>query len=248
MKKSKLLSCCICLMCTATMLIGCGARSASSGEENAPRQVEATVQAEGQEQAQEQDNNSADIENGSAEAQGMDSEEENPLVSILDGTGTFMYAGSALTLDNYLAATGLPAKFDSVAAVDFDGDGVKEALLNIMTDSGDSYGVLVLHQEDGGVWGYTFSLREMSSPKNDGTFTWSAGAANNGVATISLSAGSFEYNNLFWSEMGEDGAQHCFNGEQEISADDYYAALDEWDTRESAAWYAYPMDTYSNLF
>jgi len=184
----------------------------------------------------------------STEPQPTDAEEENPFMAILAGTGTFLYEGNTVTLDDYCATFSIPVTLAAVTVADLEWDGVPEVVLDVKNSPEYSYGVLVLHKENSEVWGYTFAQRQLQEIKKDGTFTWSGSTSTNGVATLSLSAGTFEYKNQFWVEETEDGTPRFFIGGEESTSENYYAALTEWEAKEGALWEPYPMDSYISLF
>lgn len=244
MKIYKLFWFCIYLLCTATMLLGC-----SSHVFAAKNTVPSFAPSEPAQSASWQTVfATAEPETVSTVPQSTDGEGENPFASILEGTGTFLYEGNAITLADYCATFSIPVTLNAVTVVDLEWDGDPEVVLDVKTGPENSYGVLVLHLENSEVWGYTFAFRQLYKIKKDGTFTWSGSSSNNGVATLSLLRGTIEHNNQFWVEETEEGTPRFFVGGEETTSEKYYAAVADWEAKEEASWNPYPMDVYMNLF
>lgn len=183
----------------------------------------------------------------STEPQTTAPEDKNLFLPILEGMGAFLCEGNNVTLDDYCSTFSIPVTLDAVTVADLEWDEVPEVILNIRINPENIYGVLVLHLEDGNVWGYTFSHRQLGDIKKDGTFNFS-GSALKGVGTLSLSSGTYEYNNQLWLEKNEDRALHFFVSGKEITSEEYDRALMEWHEKEDAEWMPYPMDSYMDLF
>lgn len=244
MKTSKVFYLCICLACVAVMLFGCGLHTSPSKEP-----VASFVQTEStQSVPQQTETATTQPVIIFTEPQPTTVADENLFLPILEGTGTFLYEGDTVTLEDYCATFGTPVTIDTVAVADLEWDGIPEVLLDVKTGAEYSYGVLVLHLEDNDVWGYTFAQRQLRDIKEDGTFSWAGSSSNAGVATLSLSSGTFEYNNQLWVEEDEDGTSHFFVGDEEVDSEEYNEKFMEWVVKEGTPWKPYPMDSYMNLF
>ncbi|MCL1993751.1 MAG: hypothetical protein FWG66_12485 [Spirochaetes bacterium] len=101
--------------------------------------------------------------------------------------------GSREYLPGYVASFGhyffgaTPDFFDvfEFALVDMDGDGIVEVILSsFRIDS-----IHVLHYYGGDVFISHHGIRSLGGLKTDGSFRWSSGAANNGVARLAFNAG-----------------------------------------------------------
>lgn len=126
------------------------------------------------------------------------------MIDILSGNGVFycldLYSessGIAVTVSEFCAAfsaeTGVPAAITRTAAVDLDGDGVKELLLGITVNDSDDYGTLVLHDYGKNVVGHLFSYRQLYDVKEDGSFRRSGSASESGPARLAFDVGGWSY-------------------------------------------------------
>lgn len=97
-----------------------------------------------------------------------DNNDEDTYIGMVDNiTGTMF--------DKYL----IPARF---TVVDMDQDGEKEVIVDLTTGT-DGWN-LVLHYHEGKVYGYGYVYRGMLNIGNDGRYTFSNGAADNGIAHL----------------------------------------------------------------
>lgn len=151
---------------------------------------------------------------------------ETKLSEVLSGEGTF-YSHSYekdLTIDEYCAAfgeeTGVSVAITKCTAVDLEQDNVPEIVLWIVVNEYNDYGTVVLRYQNGEVEEYTFAYRQLFDLKQDGTFSCS-GSELDGIASLTFHDGNWEYKEI--------------TGQQQ-------------DAKESAAWFSYPREDYSELF
>lgn len=146
--------------------------------------------------------------------------------AVLNNEKTFIYSvgeSTVMLLDDYA----FPYLKESIlnchvkyATVDMDGDGEVEVLLE-----GSCGDVLVLHHENGIVFGYDFVFRYMSDVKTDGTFSWSytGNKHSYGVHKLTFSAESYVLIDVCYvEEEGEDKVTY-FIGEHVVSKTEYDA-------------------------
>lgn len=114
------------------------------------------------------------------------------------------------------------ASVTEFAVLDVDGDGKLDMLLKVAVN-GEEYGTMILSKVNDKVNGYAYTYRAMMNVKEDGTFNFSSGAANGGVASfVKDENGNGQYNVLAESDMDAEGNMiYTVNGE---SADE--AAFD----------------------
>lgn len=107
-------------------------------------------------------------------------EEYDPLEAVIRGAASFSLVSDDKTMETTL--DGVPALFDSddpyvkpqrYAAVDLDGDGVNEYVIQVIGAAGDTGGWLVLYAEQETVCGYKLDYRAIEDLKADGTFSYS---------------------------------------------------------------------------
>ena len=97
-----------------------------------------------------------------------------------------------------------PIEPTALAVLDMDGDGTVEAVIRASIGE-EELGFLVLDAQADGVYGYAFTLRAMHALKQDGTFSFSSGAMDNGVGVASFAGTETEVTELARCEAGADG-------------------------------------------
>ena len=159
---------------------------------------------------------------------------------VLDGSRTLVYEGQTVHLSEVQAGSiNGPLRFSGIALVDVDADEAAEVVIAVNLDSYDAYGSLVLHWEDGIVYGYDFVYRAMMNLKADGTFSFSSGAADSGFGRASFQNGAAEIVSLAYSEMLIDGSIQYHLGDETVSEDAFLEAILAQDEKADDAWYAY---------
>ena len=78
-----------------------------------------------------------------------------------------------------------------LTVIDLDADGMPEVVLGFQPGI-----LLILHYENGSVFGFERGIREMNELKKDGTFYWSGGAGYHGYGKMLFSEGKCETINL----------------------------------------------------
>ena len=117
-------------------------------------------------------------------------------------------------------------------ALDMDGDGNRELLIR-----GGLQDVLVLHKENGVVYGYHFSFRAMYYVNLDGTYCWNADAGTTyGLAKLTFTGETYRQTELYGvSNDGEDAKYFISNIEVTKKGFDEYNKT--YPTAERATWY-----------
>lgn len=111
------------------------------------------------------------------------------------------------------------------------------------------YGFLVLRVWDSGsVSGYVQTYRSLTGLKSDGTFSYSSGALDHGVARLRFHGSYSELEVLAGSES--DGSGHVLRytvDGQTATAEDFEAALAEQEAKADAVWYDFTEHNLLNL-
>lgn len=134
---------------------------------------------------------------------------------------------------------------------DLDGDGNREGVLRLGLPGGsdETYGFLVLRVWDSGnVSGYVQTYRSLTGLKSDGTFSYSSGALDHGVARLRFQGSYSELEVLAGSES--DGSGHVLRytvDGQTATAEDFEAALAEQEAKADAVWYDFTEHNLLNL-
>ena len=128
------------------------------------------------------------------------------------------------------------------ALVDLDRDTIPEVILR-ETVNGTDYGVVVLHYQDGIVYGYSLYTRGFMQLKIDGTFSYSSGAGDNGFGRMSFNRNSYTINPQAYCQTNADGSISYFVNQAPSTADAYSAALDGQERKSDASWYEFSADS-----
>ena len=144
-----------------------------------------------------------------------------------------------------------PDSLTGLYAQDLDGDGNREGVLQLGLPGGsdETYGFLVLRVWDSGnVSGYVQTYRSLTGLKSDGTFSYSSGALDHGVARLRFQGSHSELEVLAGSES--DGSGHVLRytvDGQTATAEDFEAALAEQEAKADAVWYDFTEHNLLNL-
>lgn len=126
----------------------------------------------------------------------------------------------------------LPVTVCRYAWLDMDSDAIPEVVL-WLDRGGDEYmmGSMVLHYQNGWVYGYPMGFRSMNllTLKADGSYNWSGGADNNGWGRMNFQTGETE--NVTWI----NGESYYVDG-QLTTREAFYEAYDRWEAKPNAAW------------
>ncbi len=146
-------------------------------------------------------------------------------------------AGNEVTLDEYCDAVwGKRQIF--YTELDLDGDGVTEL---VIYDSALKQATLVLHEENGVMYGFTFAEKAFDRLKTDGTFTYEAYPKSGNeyeyyAAKLEFSVSECKTEKLFGTYVDSSDVYHYYNGNKEITKDDAEALWDIQNAKESPEW------------
>ena len=161
-----------------------------------------------------------------------------PLLAVLRNQQglTVEAEGEFSDLDAYLASLPASYEFDRFAVCDLDHDGAPEVILNITTGGDLDVCRLILHEQDGAVFGYALPYRGFYDLKTDGTFSASAGAADHGVQSIAFDGKTYTCNDItYCRSVGEPAVQY-FVDHEEATAVEFDAALARQGEKANVEW------------
>lgn len=168
---------------------------------------------------------------------------EEPILYVADGAAesrqVYMREVPALfSPDSPYAAVG------GWAAVDLDGDGEQETVLQITDMANDMGGYLVLRRQGGRVYGFPSGWRTFWDLKTDGTFHCSEWAGTKeSVVSLRFTDRGYEQVEHLTAE-GEQFTFTSFTVEGEpVTQAEWQAAWDAQDQKPDAWWYALPEET-----
>jgi hypothetical protein len=167
-------------------------------------------------------------------------------IDILESNTGYVYQDKNIYLNDMFADSGVYMYHIQVlefSIIDMNDDGVPEVVLSISVPLEDK---IVLHYENGVIYGYEFSVRGMNCLTKNGKFTSSSGAGNWSINKVRFSSGSYEIDELCRSESNADGNIYYVNNE-EVSTDEFWLFMEE-KTKESAEWYPFSADTIASDF
>jgi len=154
-----------------------------------------------------------------------------------------------ITLNRLLqnSGSGDAMKVTRFAVIDLDRDGTPEVVLNCAAD-GTDYFTIVLHEQDGTVYGYNFYRADFSNLKADGTYSFSHYEPNYGFGVLECSGSSCMTDKITYREAHDsDGytvvdpesasTVEYFVNHQSAAEDEFNAAMVAQQSKPDAAWY-----------
>lgn len=169
---------------------------------------------------------------------------------VLKGDQPFYYADGGSDSSSVSIAE-VPSLFDpddaymaiqNYAMIDLDGDGSEEAVVYVCGAAGDTGGYLVLHSNDGQVYGYKTDYRKFENLKTDGTFSYSDElGSKEGVATISFTQDGLVMTDVL-SATGQAYTMDSFmiNGKK-ATQEEYNAEREKQDQKDNVEWQEYSI-------
>ncbi len=126
------------------------------------------------------------------------------------------------------------------AVVDLDGDSVPEVVLGLKVNEQDNMAFEILHYQDETVYGYTLWYRAFMDVKTDGTFCFSGGSADNGIAKISFNGPDYtmekvSYSVSAWDTHNNQTISYFVLG-QNADEDGFSAATEEQAQKPDVSW------------
>lgn len=263
--------CAICITLLSGMAIGCSAiksdapqepvqtdpDTANPGlEENTNTQAaDSDIQtADSSTQATSANDSNMDI-SGDPQPETMESLPEQPLPSeettyssILLGKSNFICADLANESLNINEAGRAVTDDDSVTVsatkftvIDLDGDGSDEVVCWLQINGLSDYGFLILHDQNGEIYGYTLQYRAFINLKTDGTFLFSGGSADTGTGKLFFSETGYGISEQAYSQSAYDADNELtiqyFINEEPCSEDEFQDAINSQDQKPDVTWY-----------
>lgn len=165
---------------------------------------------------------------------------EEPIFYVADGAEeprqvTIGEVPALFSPDSPYAAVG------GYAAVDLDGDGAQETVLQITDVANDMGGYLILRRQDGQIYGFPSGWRTFWELKTDGTFHCSEWAGTK-ESIVSLRFTDRGYEQV--EHLTAEGAQFVFTSftveGEPVTEAEWQAAWDAQEQKPAAWWYALP--------
>ncbi len=143
--------------------------------------------------------------------------------------------GETITIED------IPCSVHRIAVADLDGDGIREAVLQLKLGQDEYAGFEVLRYQNEEVYGYPFSYRSFLEPKVDGTFRLSGGAFYSGIGKVTFDTGSAVVTPIAerMEELTEDGTSTVrYSIDGASAAEEEFRLLEEvQNTKPDVIWY-----------
>ena len=183
---------------------------------------------------QQEDDNSSDI--FSVDYSDINNLSQNYL-QVIKSEKTFYLMGEEVLIDNYKSPylQKYLTQCDNVqyAVLDMDGDGKVEVLISGWT--GD---ILVLHEENGSIYGFDFTFRGMYSVRADGSYYWNANQGNTyGCSKLSFENGMCAEVELSRVELDDNGVANFFVNGVRVAKDEYDSINENISAFDNVTWY-----------
>ena len=181
-------------------------------------------------------------ENGFLDSMTKNSPEINAYKAIIQGSTPFINAnnGGDVFLSQIARIIAPYESFDIVpdhyALVDLDGNESLEMILTLPITQESFYGYLVLRYEADVVYGYTFSQRQFSEIRKDGTFWTSGSASDVGICIIAFDGANYSIDKFTYSKSDLMGQIYYFVNHQESSEEEFHLAISTWQKKEYIEW------------
>lgn len=201
--------------------------------------------------------NVADIPDGLiAEYQSENAAIRNILKSVLLGTSDFIstdLGGQSLSVSEIGQTVtddeSTTVNISQFTVIDLDGDGNDEVVLWLQIDEINDYGFEVLHYRDGAVYGYTFVYRAFMDLKEDGTFSFSSGAADSGIGRLTFSDDGYSFDMIANSQSEYDSnneliIQYFADGEPSTE-NEFNNIINSQDGKADVQWYDFSASNLS---
>ena len=144
---------------------------------------------------------------GSAAEQPLAGEELPLLRAALESRATLRLNGEEILLSQFMEQADGQLELPRLTVLDLDGDGQMEAVVKEYRRGVEDteLGSLVLDVQHGVVYAYDLTLRAFNELRADGTFIYSSGAADNGIASLKPEEDSSTYQILAESRTDSAG-------------------------------------------
>ena len=168
------------------------------------------------------------LELGSAAEQPLAGEELPLLRAALESRATLRLNGEEILLSQFMEQADGQLELPRLTVLDLDGDGQMEAVVKEYRRGVEDTerGSLVLDVQHGVVYAYDLTLRAFNELRADGTFIYSSGAADNGIASLKPEEDSSTYQILAESRTDSAGGISYTVDGLTVTGTEYSAALD----------------------
>lgn len=135
---------------------------------------------------------------------------KNMLMAVMVGNEDFLETGleqklNIRKLKNAVSSDStVTVEVKKFSVIDLDADGIDEIALWLSVNGNDDYGCVILRYYDEEIYGYLMWYRAFNSLKEDGTFSFSAGAADSGFGKLKFDGKTCDTEKITYSESDYD--------------------------------------------
>ena len=157
---------------------------------------------------------------------------------VLDIHSIMYYTGTKqeMYISDYLANYELSVMKYSV--IDLDGDSYSETVLWLAKGTYEYYGFLILHESGDSVYGYELTYRAFYELKEDGTFSFSAGASDHGIGKIEFTNDTYSIKKIVYCESDYMSQKVSYYIENvAVSQEEFEQYITEHDQKQNTEWH-----------
>ncbi len=168
--------------------------------------------------------------------------------AILQNQAPFIsaYDNKTVTLDAHLESLGDGFAVSGFAVLDMDQDGTPEVVL-AESRYGNDMLFEVLDYQNGTVYGYDFGYRALLGLKEDGSFSFSSGAAENGFGVVQFQKNTCSVMEQAHSVLGADMSVSYFVGGSLTTEAAFQQAVQKQEAKADASWYLFDQESVQGL-
>ena len=137
------------------------------------------------------------------------------------------------------------------AVADLDNDGTPEVILWLQVNENDTFGFEILRQKGNQFYGYTLAYRAFMDLKQDGTFSFSSGAADSGFGSIAFSDQAYTISEVAYSQSAYDASNELtilyFVRGQSASESEYLSAIQQQSEKQNVSWYDFTSENIQSI-
>jgi hypothetical protein len=137
---------------------------------------------------------------------------------------------------------------DSFALCDLDRDGTPEVIASMTTGGNTNPEYMILHGENGTVYGYPVTYRALMDLKTDGSFWVSCGAGDNGTDIMWFDGVNYVREDVTYQVGGLTDDPHYYVDREETTEDCFNAAVISQDTKPDVVWYDLTAENLQTAF
>ena len=126
-----------------------------------------------------------------------------------------------------------------------------ELVLWLKVNENNYYGFEILRQQDEEVFAYTLSYRSFMDLKEDGTFSFSSGAADYGYGRIKFTDEGYTVDKIAYSESDYDSNSDqvisYFVNYESATEEEFISAIDKQSEKKKVTWYDFSDDNIERV-